>query len=111
MAKKANTIPKARKPVPPRTSPAWELPKAGFVRQAQLIPAVLPFSGTTLWRKVNDGTFPAPVKLSPRVTAWPVDAVREYLADPVNYRAAPVKPKASDKAAKRTAKPTVRVVR
>ena len=63
------------------------LPPTGFVRQAQLIPGVLPFSSATLWRKVRDRTFPTPVRLSARVTAWPVAEVRRWLADPSAYRA------------------------
>ena len=58
---------------------AIELPATAFVRQAQLIPSVLPFSAATLWRKVKNGSFPAPVKLSDRVTAWKTDEVREWL--------------------------------
>lgn len=58
---------------------ATELPAAAFVRQAQLIPSILPFSAATLWRKVKNGSFPAPVKLSDRVTAWKTDEVREWL--------------------------------
>ena len=70
-----------------RSNPTGSLPATGYVRQSQLIPAVLPFSGTTLWRKVKDGSFPAPTKLSPRVTAWRAEDVRMYLDDPVRYRA------------------------
>ena len=55
------------------------LPEVGFIRQAHLIPAIVPFSNATLWRKVKDGTFPAPVKLSPRVTAWDVRQVRQWI--------------------------------
>ena len=58
---------------------AIELPATAFVRQTQLIPCVLPFSAATLWRKVKNGSFPAPVKLSDRVTAWKTDEVREWL--------------------------------
>lgn len=58
------------------------LPAGGYVRQAHLIPAVVPFSSATLWRKVKAGTFPAPVKLSERVTAWRVEDVREWLNSP-----------------------------
>ena len=57
------------------------LPEVGFIRQAQLIPAIVPFSNATLWRKVNDGTFPAPVKLSPRVTAWDASKIRAWIAE------------------------------
>jgi prophage regulatory protein len=52
----------------------------GYIRQSQLIPHVLPFSAATLWRKVADGTFPAPVKLGARITAWEANAVREWMA-------------------------------
>ena len=33
----------------------------------------------TLWRRVKAGTFPKPVKLSERVTAWRVEDVRQWL--------------------------------
>jgi len=56
-----------------------KLPKSGFIRQAQLIPDPIPFSSATLWRKVKNGTFPAPVKLSERVTAWRVEDVRAWM--------------------------------
>ena len=55
------------------------LPATGYVRQAQLIPAPLPFSSATLWRKCKAGEFPKPVKLSERVTAWKVEDVRRWL--------------------------------
>lgn len=52
---------------------------SGYVRQSQLIPAVLPFSPATLWRKVKNGTFPKPVKLSERITAWRSDEILAWL--------------------------------
>lgn len=55
------------------------LPASGFIRQAQLIPTVVPFSSATLWRKCKAGQFPKPVKLSAGVTAWNVGAVRVFL--------------------------------
>ena len=61
-------------------TPQPNLPEIGFIRQAQLIPAIVPISNATLWRKVKDGTFPAPVKLSPRVTAWEASKIREWIA-------------------------------
>lgn len=59
------------------------LPTTGFIRQAQLVPAVVPFSGSTLWRKVKAGEFPRPVKLSERVTAWRIEDVRQWLDERV----------------------------
>jgi prophage regulatory protein len=60
-------------------SPFGELPANGYVRQSQLIPAIIPFSSATLWRKVKAGQFPRPVKLSERVTAWRVEDVRAWM--------------------------------
>ena len=63
------------------------LPDSAYIRESQLVqspkrpetPAPLPFSAPTLWRKVKAGTFPAPVKLSERVTAWNVGTVRAWM--------------------------------
>jgi len=63
------------------------LPDGGYIRISQLatdskrpdFPAPIPFSAPTVWRKVREGTFPAPVKLSARVTCWSVRSIREWL--------------------------------
>jgi predicted DNA-binding transcriptional regulator AlpA len=55
------------------------LPSSGYLREAQLIPAIIPFSSATLWRKVKAGHFPKPVKLSTRITAWRVEDVRAWM--------------------------------
>lgn len=56
-----------------------ELDEVRFVRQSELIKKILPFSSSTLWRKVNDGMFPAPVKLTEGVTAWRWKDVYEWM--------------------------------
>ena len=64
-----------------------ELPDTAYARQVQLIrdpkrpnlPTPLPFSAATLWRKVREGTFPAPVRLGAAITAWKVGDVRAWL--------------------------------
>jgi predicted DNA-binding transcriptional regulator AlpA len=66
-----------------------KLPDGAFIRESQMVqspkrpdrPAPLPFSAPTLWRKVKNGTFPRPVKLSNRVTAWRVGDIRSWLAE------------------------------
>lgn len=65
------------------------LPDSAFLREADLVrspkrphaTAPLPFSAPTLWRKVKAGTFPAPFKLSERVTAWKVGDVRAWITN------------------------------
>lgn len=64
------------------------LPDSAYVREAQLVrspkrpsaPAPLPFSAATMWRKVKSGTFVQPTKLSDRVTAFNVGAIRAWIA-------------------------------
>jgi len=56
-------------------------PVTGFLRLRQLIPAILPVSASTLWRMVKRGDFPAPTKLSTRVTAWNREEVLRWVAE------------------------------
>lgn len=55
------------------------LPTTGFLRQRDIVGTIVPASSSTLWRWVNAGTFPKPVKLSGRVTAWRCEDVRAWL--------------------------------
>jgi prophage regulatory protein len=73
----------------PSTMPSFDdLPDSALARQSQLVrdpkhptrPTPLPFSPATFWRKVKDGTFPKPVKLGARITAWRVGDVRAWIA-------------------------------
>lgn len=75
-------------PKPLVVAPSFDtLPDGAFIREAHLVrsakrpecPAPLPFSGPTLWRKVKAGTFPKPLKLSERITAWKVGEIRAWL--------------------------------
>ncbi len=51
-----------------------------YVRQAQLIPHVIPISSSSLWLRIKQGRFPAPIKLGPKTTCWRVGDIRQYLA-------------------------------
>ena len=81
----AATIPAAKATI--HTSVFDALPDSAFIRESQMVqspkrptmPAPLPFSAPTLWRKVKNQTFPAPVKLSERITAWKVGEVRAWI--------------------------------
>lgn len=72
-AKSQKTVAKRKKDLPK------ELPKEGYVRIAQLIPSILPFSKAQLYRLVKKGQFPAPVKLSANISAWPAAQIRAWL--------------------------------
>ncbi len=54
------------------------LPETGFIRQSALLP-LLGFSATTLWRRVKQGSFPRPLKLSVNVTAWRAEDIRAWI--------------------------------
>ena len=56
-----------------------------FIRQPRVLAEYAPFSASTLWRKIKDGTFPSPIKLSPAVTAWKVKDLVEWQANPMTY--------------------------
>jgi prophage regulatory protein len=61
---------------------ARPLPEIGFVRMKQLVRPLgpVPVSEATVWRWVKAKSFPSPVKLSAGTTAWPVAAVRDWIA-------------------------------
>jgi predicted DNA-binding transcriptional regulator AlpA len=65
-----------------------KLPDAPFIRMSELASyskrghhGVLPVSAATVWSWVRNGKFPAPVKISTKITAWRTEDVRKYLAD------------------------------
>lgn len=62
------------------TPAPYALPETGFIRQKQLA-TIIPFSRTTLWRKVGNGEFPAPIRLSVGISAWKVEDVRTWIAE------------------------------
>jgi len=52
----------------------------GYVRLSELI-KIVPFASSTVWRKVKEGTFPKPVKLSDRITAWRKEDIRLWIEE------------------------------
>ncbi len=64
------------------------LPETGFLRLSHIIgnskaeppiPAIIPVSRSNWWLGVANGVYPAPVKLGPRMTAWRIEDIREFL--------------------------------
>jgi prophage regulatory protein len=50
-----------------------------FLRKKELLQFVVPFSGSTLERKVRSGDFPAPIKISQSINAWRSTDVQHWL--------------------------------
>lgn len=71
-------VPAADTAHPPAPAPVAVLPDTGFLRQPQVL-SFVPISKSTLWRRVHARTFPEPVKLSERVTAWRAEDIRRWI--------------------------------
>ena len=65
-----------------------QLPEKGFLRLSQIIgnkksvpqtPPLIPVSKSTWWAGIKSGRYPKPVKLSPKVTAWRVEDIRDLI--------------------------------
>lgn len=66
------------------------LPDDAFIRLKELLEfSVIPFSATTIWRKVRARTFPQPEKISANIVAWRCRSIREWLQNPASYIAEP----------------------
>lgn len=52
--------------------------RAEYLRLRDLL-IYLNFSASTIWRKVRDGSFPKPVKLSDAVTGWRTADIRAWM--------------------------------
>ena len=63
------------------------LPDDALVRLVLLISwGLVPFSKATVWRKVRDGQFPKPIKVSEAITAWRVGDIRRWLTNPAEFQ-------------------------
>ena len=51
----------------------------GFLRERQIRPGMVPVAHSTFWQWIKEEKFPAPVKLSERVTAWRVADVQAWI--------------------------------
>ncbi len=64
--------------------------KDRFLRVKDICPQIVPVSVGQLWKMVRDGAFPAPTKITPRITVWPESAVYAWIENhiAVNAKAA-----------------------
>lgn len=47
----------------------------------------VPYSDTTLWRRVKDGSFPAPIRISANAVAWRESDIERWIAEKAERRA------------------------
>lgn len=57
---------------------SYSLPATGFVRLPDVL-SVFPVSKSTLWAGVKSGRYPAPFKISERVTAWRAEDIHAII--------------------------------
>lgn len=62
---------------------ALALPSEGLVKLPVVMSATT-LSRSVIYERVKRGDFPAPVKLGERAVAWPVEAVRAWIASRVD---------------------------
>lgn len=43
-------------------------------------------SKATVYRQVNNGTFPSPIRLGPRAVAWVMDEIEDWIENKMNAR-------------------------
>jgi predicted DNA-binding transcriptional regulator AlpA len=57
------------------------LPETGFVRLTSILApnGPIPVSKSTWWAGVQQGRYPKPVKLGPRITAWRVEDIKALI--------------------------------
>jgi prophage regulatory protein len=51
-----------------------------FFRQKHIL-KIFPIAPSTLWNWVNDGFFPAPIKLSEGITVWKKQDIQNFIDD------------------------------
>ncbi|MGF6370781.1 putative DNA-binding transcriptional regulator AlpA/phage terminase small subunit [Paraburkholderia sp. RAU6.4a] len=68
----------------PRTAPNRRTPNA-IMRRVE-VERETGLSRSTIYQRVKDGTFPAPLKIGPGSTGWRVADIEAFLASPAEYR-------------------------
>ncbi|MNV73413.1 Prophage CP4-57 regulatory protein (AlpA) [compost metagenome] len=69
----------------PKTNPSKAPP--AFYRLRDVI-RITALSRSTVYRRITEGRFPAPIPLGGRASAWPSEALQAWIDDPNAYRAA-----------------------
>jgi prophage regulatory protein len=60
---------------------------AGAVLRRKQVEQVVGLSRSTIYQRIQNGTFPKPISLGGRVVGWRTADIEAYLVDPAGYRA------------------------
>lgn len=66
--------------------PISALPREGLIRQPWRQPG-FPLRRSEVYRRAQQNTFPPPVKIGVRASAWRVGDVQDWLRDPMGWSA------------------------
>ena len=80
----AETQKKISRPRKPITVELCALPDEALVAR-DITEAVSGLKNSRRCELINEGRFPAPIKLSPRCARWRMGDLRRWLADPLGY--------------------------
>lgn len=76
-------IPRPRRPI---TTPFAQLPDDALVDK-RVVRDVTGLGDTERYERIRKGMHPAPILLGPRCARWKVGDLRDWLANPLNWRA------------------------
>lgn len=63
-------------------------PSYSLLREKQLASYGIPLSRSTVYQRAANGSFPRPIKIGARASAWRSDELDRWKADPSGYRSA-----------------------
>jgi predicted DNA-binding transcriptional regulator AlpA len=72
------------RPSLPKAAPSNAVPAFYRLRDVIRISAL---SRSTIYRRIAEGSFPAPVRLGRRASAWSRDSLQAWIDDPEGFRA------------------------
>jgi prophage regulatory protein len=60
---------------------------SGAVLRRKQVEQVVGLSRSTIYQRIQDGTFPKPISLGGRAVGWRTSDIEAFLVDPAGYRA------------------------
>jgi predicted DNA-binding transcriptional regulator AlpA len=86
----------SRQPSKKKTKCSLKLPPSEDPPKPETVqaPCLIPIGRSTMWRKIKQGKFPQPIKISDGINGWRCGEIREWLSNPKDYVSTPIGGKA-----------------